>query len=162
MDWGPVPLFAPWKHCSQCGWLYNSPFSKRPYSGRQESLESTTRGSPLAARGGTMGEKWWPNGAWDLHPGFFYMPQICDMGPIILLPFRRKACWGFFSALIKIQRLRPGLNPRTWVSEAMEYGYFLQVLWPQLCSEGVWWLKSWNACYHSVQNLLSSGLLSKY
>ena len=36
-----------------------------------------------------MGEKWWPNGAWDMHPGFFYMPQICDMGPIILLPFRR-------------------------------------------------------------------------
>jgi len=39
-------------------------------------LASTTRGSPLAARGGTMGEKWWPNGAWDMQPGFFYMPQI--------------------------------------------------------------------------------------
>jgi hypothetical protein len=25
------------------------------------------------------------------------MPQICDMGPIILLPFRRKACLGFLS-----------------------------------------------------------------
>jgi hypothetical protein len=24
--------------------------------------------------------------------GFFYMPQICDMGPPALLPFRRKAC----------------------------------------------------------------------
>ena len=23
-----------------------------------------------------------------MHPGFFYMPQICDMGPIILLPLR--------------------------------------------------------------------------
>ena len=44
-----------------------------------------------------MGEKWWPNGAWDMHPGFFYMPQICDMGPIILLPFQRKACCGFLS-----------------------------------------------------------------
>ena len=22
----PVPLFAPWKHCSQCGLLYDSPF----------------------------------------------------------------------------------------------------------------------------------------
>jgi len=40
-------------------------FSKRSYFGRQVSLASTTRGSPLAARGGTMGEKWWPNGAWD-------------------------------------------------------------------------------------------------
>ena len=93
--WGPVPLFVPWKHCSQCGLFYDSPFSKRSYFARQVSLASTTRGSPLAARGGTMGEKWWPNVAWDMHPGFFNMPQIWDMGPIILLPFRRKACWGF-------------------------------------------------------------------
>ena len=28
---------------------------------------------------------------------FFYMPQICDMGQTALLPFRRKACWGFFT-----------------------------------------------------------------
>jgi hypothetical protein len=27
------------------------------------------------------------------------MPQICDMGQAALLPLRRKACWGFFSAL---------------------------------------------------------------
>ena len=63
LDWGPVPRFAPWKHCSDCGLLYDSPFSKRSYLGRQVPLASTTRGSPLAARGGTMGEKWWPNGA---------------------------------------------------------------------------------------------------
>ena len=44
-----------------------------------------------------MGEKWWPNGVWDMHPVFFYMPQICDMGPIILIPFRRMACSGFLS-----------------------------------------------------------------
>ena len=53
----PVPLFAPWKYCSQCGLLYKSPSSKRSYSGRQVPLASTTCGSPLAARGGTMGEK---------------------------------------------------------------------------------------------------------
>ena len=41
------------------------------------------------------------------------MPQICDMGPIILLPFLR-----IFYRPLKIRRLRPGLNPRTWVSEA--------------------------------------------
>ena len=69
LDWGPVPRFAPWKHCSQCGLLYDSPFSKRSYFGRRVSLASTTRGRPpLAVRGGTMGEKWWPNGAWDMHP----------------------------------------------------------------------------------------------
>ena len=67
-------------------------FPKRSCFGRQVFLVSTTRGSPLAAKGGTMNEKWWSNGAWDMHPGFFYM------GPIILLPFRRKACWGFLSS----------------------------------------------------------------
>ena len=45
LDWVPVPLFAPWKHCSQCGLLYKSPFSKRSYFCRQVSLESTIRGS---------------------------------------------------------------------------------------------------------------------
>ena len=34
-----------------------------------------------------------------------------------LLPFRRKACWGF-SRHEKSRRLRPGLNPRTWVPKA--------------------------------------------
>ena len=50
--------------------------------------------------------------------GFFYMPQISDMGQTALLPFRRKACWGFFFSPWKIRRLRPGLNPRTWVPKA--------------------------------------------
>jgi hypothetical protein len=44
------------------------------------------------------------------------MPQIYDMEPTALLPLRRKACWGFFA--LKIRRLRPGLNPRTWVLKA--------------------------------------------
>jgi hypothetical protein len=37
--------------------------------------------------------------------------------PTALFPLRRKACWGFFFAL-KIRRLRPGANPRTWVPKA--------------------------------------------
>jgi hypothetical protein len=48
------------------------------------------------------------------HLGIFYMPQIYDMGPMALLPLRRKACWGFFRPE-KSWWLRPGLNPRTWV-----------------------------------------------
>ena len=40
------------------------------------------------------------------------MPQIYDMGRTALLPLR-----GLFSPL-KIRRLRPGLNPRTWVLKA--------------------------------------------
>jgi len=58
------------------------------------------------------------NFAWDcdfhVNLGIFYTPQINDMGPTALLPFRRKACWGFFRAE-NSWRLRPGLNPRTWV-----------------------------------------------
>ena len=44
------------------------------------------------------------------------MPKIYDMGPTAILPLRRKAEWGFFA--LKIRRLRPGLNPRTWVLKA--------------------------------------------
>jgi hypothetical protein len=49
--------------------------------------------------------------------GFFYVPQICDMGPMALLPLRRKACWGIFRPK-KSDGFGWGLNPRTWVSEA--------------------------------------------
>jgi hypothetical protein len=52
-----------------------------------------------------------------VHLGIFYMPQICDMGPMALLPFRRKACLRIF-LLLKIRRLRLGLNPRTWLPES--------------------------------------------
>ena len=55
-----------------------------------------------------MGEKWpvISTESCDFHAytsGFFYMPQICDMGQTALLPFRR---------------LRPGFNPRTCVPKA--------------------------------------------
>ena len=100
LDWGPVPHFSPWKHCSQCGLLYIPvAFLTVPaLAARCLPLPQPTV-VPLATKGGTMGQKWWPNGAWDMHPGFFYIPKICDMGPIILLPLRRKACWGFLSPL---------------------------------------------------------------
>ena len=53
------------------------------------------------------------------HLAFFYMPQIYDMGPTALLPLRRKARWASFRPE-KSWRLRPGLNPRTWVLKATE------------------------------------------
>jgi len=43
------------------------------------------------------------------------MPQICDMGHTALLP--KEGVLRIFSPL-KIQRLRPGLNPRTWAPKA--------------------------------------------
>ena len=68
-----------------------------------------------------LGEKWpvISTESCDLHAytfGFFYMPQICDMGQTVLLPFRRNSYWGFFSPW-KIRRLRPGLNTRTCTIE---------------------------------------------
>ena len=58
------------------------------------------------------------NFAWNcdfhINSGIFYMPRICDMGPMALLPFQRKACWGIFCPE-RSSRLRAGLNPRTCV-----------------------------------------------
>jgi hypothetical protein len=55
------------------------------------------------------------------------MPQSWDMGQILSLPLRRKACWGFFSCTEKIQRLRRA-NPRTRVPESS-----MLTTWPPLC-----------------------------
>jgi hypothetical protein len=106
LDWGPVPRFCPLE-ALQPVWLTPEVyctiprFSNRSYSGHQVSLASTTRGSPLATRGGTMGgnsDQMMPgictqgsltcrkSATWDL---YF---SARNMGPIILLPFRRKAC----------------------------------------------------------------------
>jgi hypothetical protein len=85
--WGPVPHFCSLE-ALQPVWLMPEVYctiprnSNRSYSGFQVPLASKAR-----ARGGTMGEKWWPDDAWIKYPGFFNMPQICDMVPIILLPF---------------------------------------------------------------------------
>jgi hypothetical protein len=51
------------------------------------------------------------------------------MGPPALLPLRRNACWGFFSPL-KIRRLRPGLNPRTWVLEEQKKSVCVSITSP--------------------------------
>jgi len=45
-----------------------------------------------------------------LHLAIFYIPQIYDMGPTV----PKEGVLRIFSPL-KIRRLRPGLNPRTWV-----------------------------------------------
>ena len=56
---------------------------------------------PSSERKIYLGEKWpvISTESCDIHAytfGFFYMPQICDMVQTALLPFRRKACYGFF------------------------------------------------------------------
>jgi hypothetical protein len=58
---------------------------------------------PLAAEVGTMSGNRSINFAEmptsTVHLGIFYMPQICDMEPTALLPFRRKACLRIFPLL---------------------------------------------------------------
>jgi hypothetical protein len=51
--------------------------------------------------------------------GNFYMPQIYDMGPRVYFPSEGRRAWRFLPPL-KIRRLRPVLNPRTWVPEARD------------------------------------------
>ena len=46
----------------------------------------------------------------------FYMPQICDMVQTALFPSEGRRAEDFFA--LKIRRLRPGLNPRSWVPKA--------------------------------------------
>jgi hypothetical protein len=39
-----------------------------------------------------MSDTFADKGEFHANEGFFYMPQICDMGPTALLPLQRKAC----------------------------------------------------------------------
>ena len=81
-----------------------------------------------------MGEKWWPNGAWvllhaaNLRHGTDNFTSLTKEGVLRI----------FFRPL-KIRRLRPGLNPRTWVSEQQQdstlplhhrsrFHYYLQIM----------------------------------
>ena len=89
-------------------------FSKRSYFGRQVPLASTTRGSPLAARGGTMCEKWCLGYA----PRVLLHAANLRHGTDNFTSLPKEGVLRIFYHPLKIQRLWPGLNPRTWVSEA--------------------------------------------
>jgi hypothetical protein len=85
-------------------------------SARQPQRRSTKSDMrALWQRGAEMGEKWPTNFAWKsefyLISRVFNMPQICDMGETALLPFRRKARWGFFRP--KIPTASAGFEPGT-------------------------------------------------
>ena len=72
----------------------------------------------LAAKGGTVGENVGRQFCLnvDFHVIFRDLLHAANLwhGTDTLLPVRRKARWGFFRSE-KSWRLRPGLNPRTWV-----------------------------------------------
>jgi len=57
------------------------------------------------------------NFAWNcdfVNSGIFYMPQICDMGPMLYFPSEGRHAEDFFHPE-KSWQLWPGLNPWTWV-----------------------------------------------
>jgi len=81
--WNPPPGF---RHS-----YFRRPVPPRPYDARDPSSERWNCGQkcrPVILPKCRL---------YTLHLGIFYMPQICDMGQMALLPLRRKACWGFFS-----------------------------------------------------------------
>ena len=111
----------PQMYCSLRGLLYSSyapPTFGRSHVHWQISPRPHTMREILVARVELCGRELTGNFASDcdfhVNSGIFYMPQIYDTGPTALLPFLRKACWGFFRPE-KSWRLWPGLNPRTWV-----------------------------------------------
>jgi hypothetical protein len=81
----------------------------------------STAGDPSSERWNLLGEKLSGNLAesseFSATSGIFYVQQIYDMGQTALRFLRKKSCWGFFRPE-KNRRLRPGLNPRTWVLKA--------------------------------------------
>jgi hypothetical protein len=46
------------------------------------------------------------------------MLQMCDMGKTALLPFRRKACWGFFRPKKSDSLGNRGQHANYWTTEA--------------------------------------------
>jgi len=83
-------------------------------------LHVQRRERPPAAEGGTLrGREMFrqisPRTGLPRNLGIFYMPQICDVGQTASPP--KEGVLRIFSPL-KIRRLRPGLNPRTWVPKA--------------------------------------------
>jgi hypothetical protein len=80
----------------------------------------------------------WPN--FHVITGFFNMPQICDMGQTALLPFWRKARWGFFRS-----KKSDGFG-RVWTRK-LGYQRYLRLCgicsrWRNMCEvllERSWW-----------------------
>jgi hypothetical protein len=84
------------QHCSS---LY-SRLCCRPWCSSflhlQRRHHTKRRGSPLLEKEGTFEGIQLASRNSLQNARFFYMPQSWDMGQIIWLPLRRKACWGFW------------------------------------------------------------------
>ena len=103
---GSLPLLSPaFRH---------SHFRRQVPVRSQRRERSQQRKVELWAR--TMSGNFCLNSDFHVNLGIFYMPQIYDMGPTVYFPSEGRRAEDFF--VLRIRRLRPGLNPRTWVLEA--------------------------------------------
>ena len=115
-SWPVLRLYGPWlmprMYCSLVDLLY-SPYPPCLF-GRSHVRRQVPPCPHRSERWNCVGENW---------P--VILPEIatstsiqgsftCRKSAKWELPFRRKACWEFFRPE-KSWRLRPGLNPRTWV-----------------------------------------------
>ena len=85
---------GPFRHCSLVGRLYPCPQFFSPHSS-PEALRTTQARETSASEGGNYTRNF--ASTFVIYGGtrFFYMPQRWDMGQILSLPLRRKACGGF-------------------------------------------------------------------
>jgi hypothetical protein len=101
-------------HCSSfcivlpCSWIVRAAWSELPsFATRGRRLLARHTAHPASEGRELMKFGQQCRNFFSKRAGFFYMPQSRDMGQILLLPLRRKACCGFLPAG-KIRRLRSG------------------------------------------------------
>jgi hypothetical protein len=88
------------RHVKPSTWKRTRDLERSNFRHKRLPASEATLANP-AGEGGTMGEKW-PRefcGKWRLPRHFWVLLRAVkhDMGQTVLLPLRRKACWGFFS-----------------------------------------------------------------
>jgi hypothetical protein len=82
------------RHCGFVKHIVPSPLGLPSYTARGVVYQSDTQRTLLAEEGTNV---IWPAiSELTKRAGFFNIPQSWDMGQILLLPLRRKACCGFF------------------------------------------------------------------
>jgi hypothetical protein len=75
---------------SHLGFLYPDPEGVPSFISRGAARRTTA--APQLAKEGTMNGNFACDPVIHINRRFFYMPQSWDMGQILLLPLRRKAC----------------------------------------------------------------------
>jgi hypothetical protein len=108
-------------HCSLSRLIVPNPVLVPPFISRGPPRQTAweTSISERKKYGREMAGQIYPNNC-DFHVivGFFNMPQNCDRGQTTLLPHPKEGMLRSFSPK-KIRRLRPGLNPQSWVPEGI-------------------------------------------